>query len=112
MTDFNPGDVLLVPFPFSDLSGLKKRPVLVLAVAERLQEIVCLMLTSLPGKGALSHSVEGWKAAGLLKPTTARLHRIFTIDRALTLGKLGTIETEEYKEILTKVISLLERGKF
>lgn len=112
MISFNPGDVVLVPFPFSDLSGVKKRPALVLAVADRLKEMVCLMLTSLPGKGGLSHSVVSWKAAGLLKPTTARLHRIFTIDRALALGRLGKIDDEEYLEILAKVISLLERGRF
>jgi len=43
MTGFEPGNLILVPFPFSDLSGVKKRPALVLAVAERLQEMVCLM---------------------------------------------------------------------
>ncbi len=112
MTGFEPGNVILVPFPFSDLSGVKKRPALVLAVAERLQEMVCLMLTSLPGKGSLNHTVTGWQAAGLLKPTTARLHRIFTIDRALVLGKLGSIDAGEYEEILAKVISLLKRGRF
>ncbi|TEB04757.1 PemK-like protein [Pelotomaculum schinkii] len=112
MTSFNPGDVVLVPFPFSDLSGVKKRPALLLAVANKLQEMVCLMLTSLPGKGVLCHSVASWKAAGLLKHTTARLHRIFTIDRALALGKLGKIDDEEYMEILAKVVTLLERGRF
>jgi len=112
MTGFEPGDVILVPFPFSDLSGVKKRPALVLAVAERLQEMVCLMLTSLPGRGGLDHSVQSWQSAGLLKPTTARLHRIFTIDRALVLGKLGMIDTEEYVDILNKVVSLLKRGRF
>jgi len=48
----------------------------------------------------------------LLKPTTARLHRIFTIDRAMVLGKLGNIDAGEYEEILDKVISLLKRGRF
>ena len=71
MTGFEPGNVILAPFPFSDLSGVKKRPALVLAVAERLQEMVCLMLTSLPGRGSLNHTVTGWQATGLLKPTTA-----------------------------------------
>lgn len=112
MTGFEPGDVILVPFPFSDLSGVKKRPALVLAVAGRLQEMICLMLTSLPGKDGLSHSVSNWQAAGLLKPTTARLHRIFTIDRSLVMGKLGSVDAGEYGEILAKVILLLKRGRF
>lgn len=112
MTGFEPGDIILVPFPFSDLSGVKKRPALVLAVAERLQEMVCLMLTSLPGRGNMDHTVQCWQSAGLLKPTTARLHRIFTIDRALVLGKLGIVDMEEYVEILNKVVSLLKRGRF
>jgi mRNA interferase MazF len=48
MTNYNPGDVLLLPFPFSDISNTKKRPALVLAVAEKWGELVCAMLTSSP----------------------------------------------------------------
>jgi len=47
-----------------------------------------------------------------LKPTTSWLHRIFAIDRMLVLGKLGSIDTGEYEEILAKVISLLKWGRF
>lgn len=47
-----------------------------------------------------------------MKLTTSRLHRIFAIDRMLVLRKLGSIDTEEYEEILAKVISLLKWGRF
>jgi len=108
MTNYNPGDVVLVPFPFSNLSGAKKRPALVVAVSHR--ELVCLMLTSSPG-GRNEIQVRRWKEAGLAKPTVARVHRIFTIETELVLGKLGQVEPEEYREILAATVAVLIKGK-
>lgn len=46
MTTFNPRDVVLIPFPFSDLSGTKNRPALIIAVArEKGEDYVGMMLT-------------------------------------------------------------------
>jgi len=39
MTKYEPGEIVVIPFPFSDLTGAKKRPALVLAdIGEKLKE--------------------------------------------------------------------------
>ncbi len=67
MTTFEPGDVVLVRFPFTDLAATKKRPAVVVSSAEFSQrhgDVVVMALTSRPQpEDALP--VEDWKAAGL-----------------------------------------------
>ena len=43
MMKFSPGEIIVIPFPFSDLSGRKKRPALILSVIEDKQELICIM---------------------------------------------------------------------
>lgn len=111
MTSYKPGDVVAVPFPFSDLSGVKKRPALVLAVAERNQELVCMMLTSVSKGGMLEQPLAKWKEAGLLKPTVAKIHRIFTISSLAVIKKIGQLDGEEFKLVLGKLVYFLVVGK-
>lgn len=108
---YKPGEVVLIPFPFSDLSGTKKRPALVLADVYDKQEIICMMLTSVQSRSGYEHSISCWKDAGLLKPTTARIHRIFTISDRMVYRNLGKLETEEYAVILKKVLNLISNGR-
>ncbi len=111
MTTYEQGEVILVPFPFSDLSGIKRRPALVLAVIEKRQELLCLMLTSgIAVKTTFDQQVKSWKEAGLLKPTAAKLNRLFTVSYPIVLKKLGQIESKEFKEILSKVVAILIKG--
>jgi mRNA interferase MazF len=108
MTRFEPGDVILVPFPFSDLTGVKKRPALVLADIEDGHEVICLMLTSVELKSEKhEYSIINWKEAGLLKPSIARIHRLFTLHRNMVNKKLGRLVEEEYITIIQRVIDLL-----
>lgn len=71
MIRYEAGDVVLVRFPFTDLSSAKKRPALVLCTSKFTawqDDVVLLALTSQTQKDSglrLSH----WKAAGLPKPT-------------------------------------------
>lgn len=110
MTSFNSGDIILVPFPFSNLSGEKKRPALVLAVAERWGELVCVMLTSSP-KGCNEVPLKQWKEAGLPKRTVARVHRLFTIEERIVIKKIGRAEPKDFKEILSSVVAAMIRGR-
>lgn len=108
MIRFEPGEVILVPFPFSDLSGAKKRPALVLADIEGGHEVICLMLTSVEMKWEkYEYNIAHWKEAGLLKPTVARIHRLFTLHRNMVNKKLGRLAEEDYIIIIRRVIDLL-----
>ncbi len=71
MTACNPGDVILVRFPFTDLAASKKRPALVLSPPEYSAmhgDLVVLALTSQP-QSSDALRLDGWKDAGLPKPT-------------------------------------------
>jgi len=61
MTKYKPGDVVLIPYPFSDLSGVKQRPALVLASIESQNEAVCLMLTSQYKGGNYEYAIKNGK---------------------------------------------------
>jgi hypothetical protein len=45
---FSPGDLVLIPFPFSDLGTTKRRPVLALTSPDRHCDVIGLALTSVP----------------------------------------------------------------
>lgn len=70
MTPYNPGDVLLLPFPFTSLSSSKKRPAVVVSPVEYhalYGDLVLMALTSqVQSDGVL---LRDWQQAGLPKPT-------------------------------------------
>ena len=77
-------DVILVPFPFSDLSYSKKRPALVLVDIPNRDELICMMLTSsISIDDRVDVSIKDIDLAGLPKPTVARLSRLFTLKQSL-----------------------------
>ncbi|WP_276621513.1 type II toxin-antitoxin system PemK/MazF family toxin [Syntrophomonas wolfei] len=106
MTSYKRGDVILIPFPFSDLSGSKKRPALVLAAINDWRELVCMMLTS-SLKGINEITVSHLENAGLPKPTVARIHRIFTIDQSIALKKLGSLHPADLKNVMNALRLML-----
>src|SRR5947209_2264626 len=77
MTRYDPGDVVLVRFPFTDLSSSKKRPALVLNPSKFTAnhgDVVVLALTSQP-QGDKSLQLRHWQKAGLPKPTLDKTRR-------------------------------------
>ena len=103
MTTF---DVVLVPFPFSDLSATKQRPCLVLAETRppRLPPLyVVAMLTSNLRGTRFPHDVvlSDWQAASLPKPTLARLSKLVSIERPVIrrqLGRLGSADQASVRQ--------------
>jgi mRNA interferase MazF len=109
MTVYKRMDVILVPFPFSDLSYSKKRPALVLVDIPNRDELVCMMLTSTQSIDPMVDiSIIDIELAGLPKPTVARVSRLFTLKQSLVSKKLGVIEVKEYEVILNRLMELIK----
>lgn len=99
MSDYEFGDVVLVPFPFTDQSTTKQRPAVVVSStryhAER-SDLILMAVTSLqresPPVGELS--VRGWQAAGLLKPSAIK-PILATIEKRLVRKRLGMLNDDD-----------------
>ncbi len=89
------GDVILVPFPFTNQAASKRRPAVVISAADygsRQGDVVIMAITSqLKGNAGFGeHLVQDWQAAGLLKPSAIK-PVIAMIEQALILRRLGRL---------------------
>jgi len=95
MTGCEFGDVILVPFPFTDQSASKKRPAVVISSAAyhraRIDLIVMPITSQIRSTTAFGEVlVPDWATAGLIKPGLVK-PVITTIERSLVLRKLGRL---------------------
>jgi mRNA-degrading endonuclease toxin of MazEF toxin-antitoxin module len=98
-TTYSFGDVVLVPFPFTDHKATKKRPAVVVSSAayNRVRPDVILMaITSqLSGYSRIGEVVVAdWKAAGLLRASVIK-PILTTIEKALVIRMLGKFEQQD-----------------
>ena len=91
----NKGDLVLVPFPFTDLSGSKTRPALVLIDQPR-DVTVAFISTKLTKTEANDVSLTPTKKNGLKKASIIKLSKIATLEKRLFLGKLGEVSQSNF----------------
>ena len=84
------GTIVLTRFPFTDLSGDKRRPALVVSRYNnrRLDLIVCF-ITSVPRTGPDMAQIAATRGTGLKVPSVVRFDKVATLDRSVIAGKLG-----------------------
>lgn len=92
---FERGDLLLVPFPFSDLSAAKRRPVLVLTHPDGYGDFIALPVTSRP---QADHGVplppSGLIRGTLPAPSWIRTDRIVTLNASLVVKSVGRVSDD------------------
>jgi mRNA interferase MazF len=103
--NYQPGDVLLVAFPFTG-GGQKQRPALVLADTGD-QDVLLARITTQSALGQYDVPISGWQAAGLLAPSVVRLHKLATIDKRLCRRRLGALPRANYQLVGRALIALL-----
>ena len=101
MGKFVVGDVVAVSFPFSDLSGKKLRPALVLAEAERNDLILC-QITSKPfaSQKAVQISAANFSEGSLPLTSYARPNKLFTAEVTIIQKHKGKLMTQHLQTIL------------
>lgn len=112
MTAYEKGDVVLVPFPFSDQTTTKKRPAVVISSVNHnniSSDIVIMAITSQISKsyGDDECLIEGWGKAGLLKPSSIK-PAISTIEQSLVLKRLGKLSQRDLFSLNDAIKELLE----
>lgn len=114
MTTFNPGQVVLIPFPFTDFTTVKQRPALIISSASfnRLhRDVIVVAITSQNPfdlqTDELTLTERSQKSAGLPKPSKVKAGKIITIEHRLIRKMLGAISTDSLDEIIKRVYSIL-----
>lgn len=87
----NKGDVVLIPFPFSDFSGAKNRPAVILIETDE-DVTVAFITTQLKWKTEFDVLLQSSDLNGLKKDSLIRLNKLATIDKELVIGRLGSID--------------------
>lgn len=109
MAKFIKGDVVVIPFPFSNLGQSKRRPALVLASPVGDDVILC-QITSKNTEDGYAIPIEdtSFKSGGLKQTSNIRPNRLFTADTHIILYRVGTIKKEKLDHVVNKVVEILE----
>ena len=105
------GSVVLVPFPFSDLSVSKLRPALALADATKGDWVLC-QITSKPysDQRAMELSAASFEQGSLHLVSYARPGKLFTASQSLMVRQIGLLKDDALTQIIEAIVELLREG--
>jgi len=105
---FIKGDIVVVPFPFSDLTNAKRRPAFVLSVLPG-DDIILCQITSRDTKDEFVIKVRAtdFDEGSLPVESNIRPNRLFTADRNIILYKAGHVHQEKIEQVVLKTIEII-----
>ena len=111
MTGYEFGDLVLVPFPFTDQSAVKRRPAVVISSAayHRARPDILIIAVTSQQPSTLSVGevqVQDWQGAGLLKPSVLK-PVLTTIDPTLVLKRLGQLTPNDQAALRQALTTIL-----
>lgn len=107
----DPGHLVLIPFPYADLSTSKRRPVLVLTAPDYHGDFIGLAVTSVPGhEHAVPIHPGALPGVALPKPSWVRIDKVFTLESALIAKVFGKVSPTFLAEVLTGLCHRVGHG--
>jgi len=109
MAEFVKGDVVVIPFPFSDLSEAKRRPAFVVTKLTGDDLVLCQITShTIKDKYAVSLNVSDFVQGNLSTNSNIRPNRIFTADKNIILYKVGSVKIEKIKEVIESIVKMIQ----
>lgn len=95
------GDVVLVPFPFTDLSNTRTRPAVVVSTlrfTEATGDLTVAMITSVPRPSPYDCEIHGWQDARLRQPSWVRA-KLATLSPSLVRFRPGRLSAQDLEAV-------------
>jgi mRNA interferase MazF len=109
MERFVKGTVVVIPFPFSDLSKSKKRPALVLADLEGNDIILCQITSQdIKDNYAIPLTDNDFQKGSLRKHSNIRPNRLFTADKNIILYQIGNIKKDLHDKVVKAIVKIID----
>src|SRR6266705_190243 len=109
MGSFVKGEVVVLPFPFSDLSDSKRRPALVLAKLSGDDLFLCMITRSPRDRDSIPLTDADFVSGQLNQASHIRTNRLFTADSNLIYYSVGKLKPHKLEEVINKVIDIFTR---
>lgn len=109
---FNQGDILIVPFPFSDLTSVRQRPVLVLSKKEyneKCEDIITCGITSNIKDSKYSVLIDNSELIEGNIPVKSRIKvdKLFTLEQDIIIKKIGRVNKETFSKVKKEFVNLV-----
>ena len=111
-TTYEKWDVVLVPFPFTDLKSTQKRPALIISPNEynqKLDVVIVFITSKLDLEYRLGdYLIQEWQKANLPKPSMIRM-KFATVDKSIIVKKLGRLSEKDRNEFKKLLVDFFEK---
>lgn len=110
MAGFIKSDVVVLPFPYSDLSQAKRRPAVMVGVSSGPDVILCQITRQTVTDGdALPLDSTAFASGALSKPSNVRPNKLFAADSRIVLYQAGTLKRSVVDDVVKKIVEVLQR---
>ncbi len=108
MERFIKGEIIVIPFPFSNLTSSKRRPALVLADLQGDDIILCQITSqNIKDNYAIDLDSSNFVKGSLNKPSNIRPNRLFTADKNIIIKRIGIINKETFKKVVNRLFEII-----
>ena len=105
-------DIVLIPFPYSNLTGSKRRPAIIISNEKlnKMQDRICCLVTTKAHKDDLEITKNSFVSGSLPFKSFVKPHRIFTINEEIVIKKLCTISSDFHDKIIARLNDYVKRN--
>lgn len=114
-TVYKQREVVLVPFPYSDLSATKRRPVLIVSNNDYNNSfpdiLVCVITSNRFGdEYSVNLENEDLEMGVLPESSVVKTHKLFTIEKTKIIRKFSMVKSQFYDQIKDKIEALIQKS--